>query len=102
MKILIIEDELELAKSIASYLSEQQYLCEFAPTLQDAQDKIQLLQLIIILKIISIFFPFIFKIPKVSMQQEYSFRKRYSRNMGYSGYLGRRNPIFSQPFIHTF
>ncbi len=44
MKILIIEDELELAKSIATYLSEQQYLCEFAPTLQDAQDKIQLYQ----------------------------------------------------------
>jgi DNA-binding response OmpR family regulator len=44
MKILIIEDELELAKSIATYLSEQQYLCEFAPTLQDALDKIQLYQ----------------------------------------------------------
>jgi len=44
MKILIIEDELELAKSIATYLSEQHYLCEFAPTLQDALDKIQLYQ----------------------------------------------------------
>ena len=36
--------ELELAKSIATYLSEQHYLCEFAPTLQDALDKIQLYQ----------------------------------------------------------
>ena len=30
MKILIIEDEQDLANSISDYLSEQQYLCEFA------------------------------------------------------------------------
>ncbi|MGE8290632.1 MAG: response regulator transcription factor [Sphingobacterium sp.] len=44
MKILIIEDEEELAKGIATYLCEQQYLCEFANSLHDALDKIQLFQ----------------------------------------------------------
>ncbi|ANF52658.1 DNA-binding response regulator [Chryseobacterium glaciei] len=44
MKILIIEDETELAKSIAEYLSEENYLCEFATTFQDAMDKIQTFQ----------------------------------------------------------
>lgn len=44
MKILIIEDEEELAKAMATYLYEQQYLCEFASTLHDALDKIQLFQ----------------------------------------------------------
>lgn len=32
MKILIVEDERELAKSIVEYLSEESYLCELAPT----------------------------------------------------------------------
>ncbi|UIR57356.1 response regulator transcription factor [Sphingobacterium sp. SRCM116780] len=41
MKILIIEDEEELAKSIAVYLSGEQYLCEFANTYQEAFAKIQ-------------------------------------------------------------
>jgi len=41
MKILIIEDEQELAKSIAEYLSEEQYLCEFAATYHQAMDKIE-------------------------------------------------------------
>lgn len=41
MKILIIEDETELAKSIAEYLSEENYLCEFASTFTVAMDKIQ-------------------------------------------------------------
>lgn len=40
MKILIIEDEQELAKSIAEYLSEENYLCEFASTFNQALDKI--------------------------------------------------------------
>lgn len=44
MKILIIEDETELAKSIAEYLSEENYLCEFATTFQDAMDKIHTFQ----------------------------------------------------------
>lgn len=41
MKILIIEDEQELAQSIAEYLSEESYLCEFAATYNQALDKIE-------------------------------------------------------------
>jgi len=41
MKILIIEDEKELAQSIAEYLSEESYLCEFASTYNQALDKIE-------------------------------------------------------------
>lgn len=41
MKILIIEDEKELAKSIAEYLSGETYLCEFASTFREAMDKIE-------------------------------------------------------------
>ncbi|WEK18792.1 MAG: response regulator transcription factor [Candidatus Pedobacter colombiensis] len=41
MKILIIEDERELAQSIADYLSEENYLCEFAATYQEALEKIE-------------------------------------------------------------
>lgn len=41
MKILIIEDEKELAQSIAEYLSEERYLCEFASTFRQAIDKIE-------------------------------------------------------------
>lgn len=41
MKILIIEDEQELAQSIAEYLSEENYLCEFAATYRLATDKIE-------------------------------------------------------------
>lgn len=41
MKILIIEDEIELAESIAEYLSEENYLCEFAKTFTDANNKIE-------------------------------------------------------------
>ncbi|MBZ4192429.1 response regulator transcription factor [Niabella beijingensis] len=40
MKILIIEDEEELAKSIAEYLSEENYLCEFAATFTEAINKV--------------------------------------------------------------
>jgi len=40
MKILIIEDEPELAQSIAEYLSGKSYLCEFASTFDQAQNKI--------------------------------------------------------------
>lgn len=42
MKILIIEDEEDLANSIAEYLSEEKYLCEFASTFHEAKDKIEL------------------------------------------------------------
>lgn len=41
MKILIIEDEKELAQSIAEYLSEESYLCEFVSTYNQALDKIE-------------------------------------------------------------
>ncbi|MGY3053700.1 DNA-binding response OmpR family regulator [Pedobacter sp. UYEF25] len=41
MKILIIEDEPQLAESIAEYLSDEKYLCEFASTYHQALDKIE-------------------------------------------------------------
>ncbi len=40
MKILVVEDEAELCKSIGAYLSDENYLCEFASTFQEAMDKI--------------------------------------------------------------
>lgn len=42
MKILIIEDEDELAQSIAEYLSGESYLCEFAATFHQALYKIDI------------------------------------------------------------
>jgi len=39
MKILIIEDELELAKSIVDYLSDENYLCEWAADYLQASEK---------------------------------------------------------------
>jgi len=42
VKILIIEDEPALAQSIAEYLSEERYLCEFATTFAEASNKIDL------------------------------------------------------------
>lgn len=44
MKILIIEDEIELSKSIAEYLSGGIYLCEFATTFKHAMNKIEMFQ----------------------------------------------------------
>ncbi|TDG35982.1 response regulator transcription factor [Pedobacter changchengzhani] len=41
MKILIVEDETELAQSIADYLSEENYLCEFAINFKQALTKIE-------------------------------------------------------------
>ena len=41
MKILIVEDEVELAKSIGEYLSDESYLCEFAYNYKDAVQKIE-------------------------------------------------------------
>lgn len=41
MKILIIEDEAELAKSMADYLSGEQYLCEFAVNFKEAMAKVE-------------------------------------------------------------
>lgn len=40
MKILIIEDETELAKSIVEYLSDEKYLCEVAADFTEAMSKI--------------------------------------------------------------
>jgi DNA-binding response OmpR family regulator len=40
MKILIIEDEKELRKSIVMYLSQEGYLCESAGSYEDAMEKI--------------------------------------------------------------
>jgi DNA-binding response OmpR family regulator len=42
MKILIIEDEEELSSSIAQYLKEENYRCEFANTYAQAIEKISL------------------------------------------------------------
>lgn len=44
MKILIVEDERELAQSIADYLSGENYLCEFAATYDEALDKIHIFE----------------------------------------------------------
>ncbi len=41
MKILIIEDEQELADSIGAYLAGEQYLCEYATTFTNAREKIE-------------------------------------------------------------
>lgn len=41
MKVLIIEDEQELANSIAEYLSDENYLCEYATTFHQALYKIE-------------------------------------------------------------
>ncbi|MFP5042098.1 response regulator transcription factor [Parasediminibacterium sp. JCM 36343] len=41
MKILIVEDEPSLNKSIADYLGKQQYLCEASSNFADALDKIE-------------------------------------------------------------
>lgn len=42
MKVLIIEDEQQLAQSIIRYLSGESYVCEHAATYQEALDKIHL------------------------------------------------------------
>ena len=40
MKILIIEDEKELVKSMAQYLRQESYVCEIAYTASEAFEKI--------------------------------------------------------------
>lgn len=42
MKILIVEDEQEMAKSIVQYLRQENYVCEVAYTSRDAEEKIML------------------------------------------------------------
>ncbi|MBD0285563.1 MAG: response regulator transcription factor [Flavisolibacter sp.] len=43
MKVLIVEDEPELARSIVTYLSSESYLCEVAPDFKTALEKIETL-----------------------------------------------------------
>lgn len=40
MKVLIIEDELEMAKSMMQYLRQENYVCELVHTARDAEEKI--------------------------------------------------------------
>lgn len=42
MKILIVEDEIELAHSILNYLQNQEYSCELASDIEEAQVKLSL------------------------------------------------------------
>lgn len=42
MKVLIVEDEQELSQSIATYLANEQFVCEQAFTYVSAQEKIEL------------------------------------------------------------
>lgn len=42
MKVLIVEDEVELSESIQSYLKNEGYLCEYAMTYESALEKILL------------------------------------------------------------
>jgi DNA-binding response OmpR family regulator len=42
MKILIVEDEREMAKSIVQYLRQESYVCEIAYTARDAEERIMM------------------------------------------------------------
>jgi DNA-binding response OmpR family regulator len=44
MKILIVEDERTLAKSIASFLTHEKHICEVASTFEQGSDRINLYQ----------------------------------------------------------
>lgn len=43
MRILIVEDEIELASSMRNYLNNQDYNCELAADVEEAQEKMMLL-----------------------------------------------------------
>lgn len=49
MKILIVEDEIELSESIVTYLKSEGHLCEYALTFDSATEKISLYEYDIIL-----------------------------------------------------
>lgn len=49
MKVLIIEDELELSESMVSYLKNEGYVCEYALNYNSATEKISLYNYDIIL-----------------------------------------------------
>ena len=42
MKILLVEDHTELARSIAGYLGQEHYICEVAGTFDEAREKLAL------------------------------------------------------------
>ena len=42
MKLLLVEDTPELAKSIADYLKQENYICEIAKTFDQAREKLVL------------------------------------------------------------
>ena len=42
MKILLIEDEKQLSKSILSYLKNEKYTCELAENFENAKEKLEL------------------------------------------------------------
>lgn len=42
MKLLIIEDEREMAQTMMQYLRQESYVCEIAYTAQQAEEKIHL------------------------------------------------------------
>ena len=49
MKILIVEDEIELLIAISNYLVKEQYICELADTYSKAQEKISIYEYDVIL-----------------------------------------------------
>ncbi len=49
MKILIVEDEIELLIAISNYLVKEQYICELADTYTKAQEKISIYEYDVIL-----------------------------------------------------
>ena len=42
MKVLIVEDEHEMSKSIMQYLRQESYVCEVASTIEQAKEKIMM------------------------------------------------------------
>jgi DNA-binding response OmpR family regulator len=42
MKLLLIEDTIELARSITGYLTQENYICELAHTFDEAREKLVL------------------------------------------------------------
>jgi len=42
MKVLIVEDEVEISKSVCQYLQDEQFICEAAFTFEEAVEKISL------------------------------------------------------------
>jgi DNA-binding response OmpR family regulator len=54
MKLLIIEDEIEISKSVCKYLQNEQFICESAFTFEEAVEKISLYEYACILLDISL------------------------------------------------